>query len=240
MAVEDVRESLMKRIAGEIILSPAPGSAMRRWRTLFELTQSEVARIMEISPSVLSDYENNRRRSPGTGFVKRFVKALIEADIRRGGSYVKRYSILQRDLSSAIIDMAELEPHVRIADVVEALKGEVLVGEKWLETPIYGYTVIDSLKAIRLLDALDFLHLFGKNPMRAMVFIGVTRGRSPMVAARLYPIKPKMIAIHGPKSKDQVDGLAIELAELENLCFVLSRHESVELLVKSLRSLHEG
>ncbi|MEM2514517.1 MAG: helix-turn-helix domain-containing protein, partial [Candidatus Bathyarchaeia archaeon] len=58
------REELMRRIAGEIILSESPGRIMKKWRNLFELTQAEVARLMGISPSVLSDYENERRKSP--------------------------------------------------------------------------------------------------------------------------------------------------------------------------------
>ena len=96
----------MNKIAGEIILSLNPGTVMRKWRTLFNLTQSEVARLMGISSSVLSDYENNRRKSPGTNFVRRFVRALIEADMRRGGANVRRYSMHHRDLSPAVIDMA--------------------------------------------------------------------------------------------------------------------------------------
>lgn len=233
---EASREELMRRIAGEIILSESPGHVMRKWRTLFELTQAEVAKIMRISPSVLSDYENNRRRSPGTGFVKRFVEALIRADELRGGVQVRKYAVFYRNLGSAIIDLEELELPVAAREVISAVEGEVLAGGDLLDTPIYGYTVIDSIKAIKLLDAYDFLHLFGRNPMRALVFTGVTRGRSPMVAARLYPLKPRLIIIHGPR-RDQVDGLAIELAELEKICFALSTLPTVEGLVNGLRSL---
>jgi len=227
----------MNRIAGEIILSQNPGKTMKKWRMLFELTQTEVAKFMGVSPSVLSDYENDRRHSPGTSFVRKFVHALIEADARRGGAHIKKYAIFHRNLSLAVIDMDEYDSPRSVREIVEALNGEILTGEKWLEVPIYGYTVIDSIKAIRHLDALDFLYLLGKNPMRAVVFTGVTRGRSPIVAARLYPIKPKMIVIHGPLSREQVDPLAIELAELENLCFVLCRLPSVDEIVRRLRGL---
>lgn len=230
-------EELMNRIAGEIILSLSPGKTMRKWRNLFELTQSEVAKLMGIPPSVLSDYENNRRRSPGTNFVRRFVHALVEADARKGGVHIKRYAMLHRNLSAAVIDMDEYDSPKAIGEVVEAIEGEVLVGDRWLEIPIYGYTVIDSIRAIKMLDALDFLYLLGKNPMRAVVFTGVTRGRSPIVAARLYPIKPKMMVIHGPPDRDHVDPLAIELAKLENLCFVLCRLPTVEEIVKRLKGL---
>jgi len=227
----------MNRIAGEIILSESPGDAMRKWRLLFELSQSEVAKLMRVSPSVLSDYENKRRKSPGTAFVRKFVSALVEADVRKGGAHIRRYTMLQRDLGKAIIDMMEFESPKTVKEVADALMAVILAGKKWEDAPIYGYTVIDSLKAIRTLDALDFLYVFGRNPMRAIIFTGVSRGRSPMVAARLYPVKPKMIIIHGPKSPEEVDKLAIELAELESICFALCMLRNEREIVERLRSL---
>ena len=234
---EEAKEELMSRIAGEIILAQSPGKAMRKWRTLFELTQAEVARLMRVSPSVLSDYENDRRRSPGTNFIRKFVQALIKADELKGSSHIKKYAVFYRNLSSAVIDLDEFEAPKTIGEVVSALEGEVLAGESLLSSQVYGYTVIDSLKAIKSLDLYDFLHLFGRNPMRAVIFTKVSRGRSPIVAAKLYPVKPRMIVIHGPKSRRRVDEFAIELAEHENLCFVLCRLESISDIVSRLRSL---
>lgn len=230
-------EILMSRIAGEIILSDSPGSVMRKWRQLFELNQSELARFMNVSSSVLSDYENNRRKSPGAAFIRKFVNALVTADLQRGGAHVKRYSMLHRDLSVAVIDMNEFKTPRSVKEVSEALEGVLLVGKEWDSEPIYGYTVVDSLSAIKNLEALDLLYLFGKNPNRVIVFTRVSRGRSPMVAVRLYPIKPKMIAIHGPKMPEEVDGFAIELAELEGIPFCLSLLGTVEEIVEGLRKL---
>lgn len=227
----------MTRIAGEITLSETPGSVMKKWRKLFELSQAEVAKIMDLSSSVLSDYENNRRRSPGAVFVRKFVRALIEADLKKGGLHIRRYSIFQRDLSGAIIDMGEFVSPKTAREIAESLAAIVLAGKSCENIQIYGYTVLDSIKAIKMLDALDFLQIYGRNPMRVIVFTGVTRGRSPMVAARLYPIKPKMIVIHGPKRVEEVDELAIELAELESIYFTLSPLGSVDEIVKRLRSL---
>ncbi len=230
----------MRRIAGEIILSTNPGKAMRKWRNLFELTQTEIARLMGISPSVISDYENDRRKSPGTIFVKRFVKALIEADELKGGPHIRKYAIFYRNIGSAVIDMDEFDSPRNAREIASALEGEILAGERWLDTPIYGYTIIDSIKAIRSLDAYDFLYLLGRNPMRAVVFTKVKRGRSPIVAARLYPVKPKMIVIHGPESRDEVDGLAIELAELENICFILCRLRTPQEIVERFKALKKS
>lgn len=237
MGEESARESLMNRIAGEVILSESPGGVMRKWRLLFELSQSEVARLMGVSPSVLSDYENNRRRSPGTAFVRKFVKALVEADARRGGVHIRRYAAFYRDLGEAVIDMMEFDAPKTVGEVAERLEAVILAGKAWRNAHIYGYTVLDSIKAIRTLDAFDFLHIFGRNSMRVLVFTNVSRGRSPMVAARLYPVKPKMIVIHGPRRVEDVDELAVELAELESICFALSMLRSVKEVVERLRAL---
>jgi putative transcriptional regulator len=58
-----------------------------------------------------------------------------------------------------------------------------------------------------------------------------------MVAVRLYPIKPKMIVIHGPKIPEEVDAFAIELAELEGVSFSLSLLKSPEEIVERLKKL---
>jgi len=236
----EAREELMRRIAGEIILSENPGKAMRKWRNLFELTQTEVAKQMGVSPSVISDYENDRRRSPGTLFIRRFVKALVTADELKGGSHVRKYAVFYRNLGSAVIDMDEFESPVSAGVVAEVLEADILAGEQLLNTPLYGYTIIDSIRAIKSLDAYDFLYLLGRNPMRVVVFTGVERGRSPLVAARLYPVKPKMIVIHGPERGGAVDELAIELAEAEKICFALCRLKTPGEISQRLRSLKRG
>lgn len=83
MATEYVIESIAKRIAGDIVWSENPGLAMRKWRETFGISQSELARILGMSQSVIADYERNRRQ-PGSYVVKKFVEGLIEADSKRG------------------------------------------------------------------------------------------------------------------------------------------------------------
>ncbi|MEM3953368.1 MAG: transcriptional regulator, partial [Nitrososphaerota archaeon] len=117
------------------------------------------------------------------------------------------------------------------------LEGVLFVGKDWDNELVYGYTIVDSLAAIKNLEALDFLYLFGKNPTRVIVFTKVSRGRSPMVAVRLYPIKPKMIVIHGPRIPEEVDSFAIELAELEGVSFCLSLLKTLDELMDRLRKL---
>ncbi|MHA2374126.1 MAG: helix-turn-helix domain-containing protein, partial [Candidatus Thorarchaeota archaeon] len=64
------RERLARRIAGEIALSDHPGKTMRVWRERFRLPQIVLADYLNISPSVISDYESGRRKSPGTTTIR--------------------------------------------------------------------------------------------------------------------------------------------------------------------------
>jgi putative transcriptional regulator len=231
-------EALMNRIAGEIILSKTPGDVMKKWRLLFELGQSELARHMGIAPSVLNDYEKNRRKSPGTLFLRKFVMALIEIDSKKGGAHIKKFTAVTKDLSNVILDIAEFPEARSVKDIVEAVDGIVLAGKGGQNLPVYGYTVVDSLNAIKLMDATDFLRLFGTNSMRALVFVGVSKGRSPIIAVKIYPIKPRMIVIHGPTKPEDVDELAVALAEQEAIPFVLSLKQDVPSLISSLRNIY--
>lgn len=63
-------DTLQERIAGEIALSDSPGSTMKKWRELFGISQVELSKFLKISTSTISDYEGNRRASPGVGIIK--------------------------------------------------------------------------------------------------------------------------------------------------------------------------
>ncbi|MEM1949597.1 MAG: helix-turn-helix domain-containing protein, partial [Candidatus Caldarchaeum sp.] len=76
-AEDSLKRQLMNTIAGEVIFSPRPGDALKKWRLLFEESQKNLAKAMGVASSVLSDYEKNRRKSPGTEFIRKYVNALI-------------------------------------------------------------------------------------------------------------------------------------------------------------------
>lgn len=71
-------EQLKVKIAGEIALSTDPGSTMKKWREVFDVQQTELSQYLKISPSTISDYESNRRKSPGIAVIRRLVDALFE------------------------------------------------------------------------------------------------------------------------------------------------------------------
>ncbi len=65
-------------IAGSVVLSDNPPQQLKYWRKKFGVKQADLARKMDVTPSVLSDYEKGRRPSPGVNFIKRYLVALYE------------------------------------------------------------------------------------------------------------------------------------------------------------------
>src|SRR6056297_2131692 len=86
------RRELAEKIAGEITLSDDPGATLRKWRTDFDVSQTELATQLGVSSSVISDYESGRRESPGIALVNRLVYALLDIDERRGGDNIRQYA----------------------------------------------------------------------------------------------------------------------------------------------------
>jgi putative transcriptional regulator len=231
-----VTEMLAKRIAGEIVLSPNPGVTMRKWRSLLQVNQVEVAHELELSPSVVSDYETGRRRSPGSAFIKRFVGALLDIDERRGGRYVQQMARIALTPEDVFLDIREFITPVKVGEICTALKCDVLVGSESLDQEVFGYTVIDSIKAIQTLSGLDFYRIFGTTSERALIFVGVSRGRSPMIAVKISPFKPRVIVLHG--AKGDIDPLAIALAQNEGIPLAVSRLDSQDELVQALLNVY--
>lgn len=206
----------MEKIAGEIAMSDGPGRTLRKWREEMKVTVKELSRQMGVTPSVISDYESGRRRSPGVNTIKRLVEALLEIDARNGGRYAARWSTGSNE---AIPAMAEFEVGIPMKSFLGSIGGRILTKKPSTDREIRGYTVIDSVKAITGLGK-DYLQIFGYTTERALIFTGVKYGRSPMIVIRTHPLKPAMVVYARP---EKVDELAVRLAELDNI--ILARTE---------------
>ena len=213
-------DALKVKIAGEIALSSSPGATMRKWREIFGVTQSQLSKELGVSVSTISDYESDRRKSPGMGVVHRFVDALFEIDLRRGGELVKRLRENQPD--QKFFDVYNFSRAVSGDDFAEAIKAETVTGRKKLASiNVFGCTVIDSLKMILELPYESFVKIYSNTSQRALLFTNVSTGRSPMVAVRVGPIKPALVVLHGLEAK-KVDKLAVKIAEAEGIPLVVT------------------
>lgn len=213
---EDFRE----KIAGEIVLSSEPGKTLRKWRLVFGVSQKELAGEMGISHSVVSDYEGGRRRSPTISTVRRVVEALIDIDKRRGSPTISKHR--SRGEGRAVVKMREFPVGVTCKQFAKTVKGRVVWGEGRMDRQLYGYTLLDSLKVITSLTSFDYVQIYGWSSERALIFMGVEYGRSPMVAIRAHPLKPGMVVYWRPKN---VDALAVKLAQIEGIPLVTTEME---------------
>src|SRR2546428_621579 len=151
---------------------------------------TELATHMRVSPSVISDYEAGRRTSPGIKTIHRLVDALLEIDQRTGQKLTKRF----QEYSDVIPSMRDWAVGVRAADFLRKIDGKLLTQKLNTRRIVNGYTVIDSMKAITTLDASDYLQIYGSTSERALFFTGVKYGRSPMIAIKAHPLKPRVRA----------------------------------------------
>ncbi len=207
---------LREKIAGEIVLSEAPGKTMRKWREELHISQTDLARQMHVSPSVIRDYEAGRRSSPGIKTIRRLVDAFLEIDIKSGRRLSRRFEVYD----DVIPSMRDWPVGMRAADFLRKIDGKLLTSNLNTRRIVNGYTLIDSIKAITTFDASDYLKIYGSTSERALLFPGVKFGRSPMIAVKANPLKPAMVVYVQPET---IDELAIKLAELENI--LLARTE---------------
>ncbi len=226
-------DEFREKIAGELTLAAEPGKASRKWREEFGLSQYELADAMSVSHSVISDYESGRRKSPGVGVIRKMVDAFLRLDEEKGSPVMVKY--MPESKLSCVIAMEEFPQGVDESVFIRAISGENINPMKTPAKRIYGYTIVDSLKAILSLNSHDYLKIYGWSTERALIFTDVHYGRSPMVAIRAHPLTPAMVVYQKP---DQTDQLAIKLAEREGIPLVVT-DMSVEKLIEKLSSFKE-
>lgn len=229
-----IREVLARRIAGEVILSSKPGATMRKWRELFAVSQITLSEKMNLSASVISDYESGRRKSPGAKFIRRFVLALLQIDEEKGSRFIREFAKLTSSPSMAIVDLREFPIPVRVEYLCKAINGEIVAGAKKYVKEVHGYTVVDSRKAVEALSGQEFTQLFGATTERALIFTNVENPSLVMMIVKVSSLKPSVVVFH----KTKPDQAAIQLSEYEHIPLIYSESPSIEQLVKSLRKLY--
>ncbi|MFB6171470.1 MAG: helix-turn-helix domain-containing protein [Haloarculaceae archaeon] len=191
------RRELAEKIAGEIALSDDPGATIRKWRTDFDVTQTELAGQLDVSSSVVSDYESGRRASPGIGVVRRVVAGLLDIDEQRGGGRIRQHArVLSAGFDSDIVnDLREYPVTIPVERYYDAIGATEIAEGK--HATVAGHTVINSIEAITRLSSEEFYRLYGQSTNRALVFTAVTRGESPLVAMRVVNPTPNALVLHG-------------------------------------------
>ncbi|UZE91900.1 MAG: helix-turn-helix domain-containing protein [Methanosarcinales archaeon] len=233
--VADVRNRLAEKMAGEITLSDNPGETLKKWRKNFDISQTNLSDFLDISPSVISDYESGRRKSPGTLIVSKIIEGILELDARNGAKKIRSYqNILRSEFNVDIIyDIHEYATPVRLDNFAELIQAEKITGD--FNKTINGHTMIDGPRAILELSSNEFFRLYGWSTERALVFTNVSTGKSPLVAIRVTNLRPGVVVLHGLKMPE-VDPIAIKIAEIEGLPLMIT-HLAKNELIDVLRNL---
>jgi putative transcriptional regulator len=229
-----LRNQLAEKMAGEITLSDSPGLALKKWRVSFEITPGTLSDRLGVSPSVISDYESGRRKSPGTAVVGKIVDTLLAIDEENGGNHIQKFStmFISSIGDDVIYDIHEYEKPVPLKDFSEAIGCSLLCGS--LEKTIFGYTIVNSLNAILQLSSDEFNRIYGWSTDRALVFTSISTGKSPMVAIRVTPFKPRCVVLQGIEPAD-VHPVVEKMAERDRIT-VLCTGMEIDKIVSTLRN----
>ncbi|HTY90163.1 MAG TPA: helix-turn-helix domain-containing protein [Methanocella sp.] len=232
--VVDLRAKLAEKMAGEIALSGNPGETIKKWRKSFEVSQIDLANAIEVSPSVVSDYESGRRKSPGTTIISKIVEALLDIDEKAGSHKIRAYeSMLSYANPDVVLDIHEYRSPVTLEKFAGAIEAEHISGN--MDRSINGYTIIDSINAIIQLSSEEFYRLYGWSTERALIFCNVSTGRSPMVALRVSSLKPAAVVLHGLEAS-KIDPVAKKIASVETFPLIASRMD-IDSMISILKGL---
>src|SRR5271157_475028 len=224
-------DSLEERIAGEIAMSDSAGSAMKKWRELFGVSQVELSKYLKISASTISDYDGNRRASPGVVIIKRFVTALLSIDGQKGGEVIRNLGKFNAEkVEGSFYSIHDFSTPISGIDFSRLIDAKIAANPNVLDTTkLFGYTMLDSLRVILEISPSDYPRLFGTTTERAFIFDQVSTGRSPMVVVRVAPIKPKLVVI---QNVDTVDKLAVKIAQIEKIPLLTTKLNAEELKLR--------
>jgi putative transcriptional regulator len=140
--------------------------------------------------------------------------------------------------SDAILDSREFGVPIPARLLVDHLDCKVLTHSNLLDRDIYGYTALDSVKAIVNLTPQQLLRLYGGTTQRGAILTNVSTGKSPMVAIKAsqigtsIAIKPAVVILQGVK---EIDSIAVRIADSIHIPLCVSEIESAEELIREIR-----
>jgi putative transcriptional regulator len=130
-----------------------------------------------------------------------------------------------------IYDIHEYATAVPLKDFSEAIGCTLLCGS--LDQVLFGYTVVNSLNAIMQFSSDEFNRIYGWSTERAVIFTSVSTGKSPMVAIRVTPFKPRCVVLQGIDAAD-VHPIVEKMAERDHITVMCTSLE-IDKIMSSLR-----
>ena len=189
---------------------------------------------MKVMPSVISDYESGRRKSPGIKVIKRIVENIILIDVANGGKTVSDFAVFPTKtiLSEAVMDMKEFGTPSSVKDFCKIIGATIGVRDDLMENKLYGYTVVNSLKALTEIPPMELVKLHSYTNERAVVFANAHTGKSAMVAIRLLNLRPGVVILHGA---EDIDELAKRIGHTEGIPIAIIKSKDIDSLISVLK-----
>ncbi len=230
-AISEQNLQLARRIAGEIVISDNPGLIFKKWRETFHISQIVLAEHLKISPSVISDYESGRRKSPGQEIIKRFICALLNIDELKGSPIsapLRRLQEIEIPMDIFIDLYDYLEP-ISIDELCHAVQCNIL--NIHLSSQILGYVVINT--EIMMKQPFSVIQrIFNASNLRALIFTNIFSGKSVMLSLKNNSNISSAIIFHKNRS------FKIDKSSL-NLDFpILETNLPIDVLLQRLRRLN--
>ena len=204
-----IKDLIGKKIAGDIVYSQDHGLALKKWRKRFRVTQRDLALKIGIMPSVISDYESSRRKSPGIRVVKRLIDVLMLIDEERGGKTIEELAkeFIQANISDAILDTQDMG---EISTGFFDKKLEIEYFVKPVKAKSIGYVFLDAYKAITNLSYPELIKMFSIANDSILILDNVNNGRTTLPIIKITGLRPSLIIL---ATKSKPDELAIKVAE---------------------------
>ncbi len=161
----------------------------------------------------------------------------MRIDEQRGGEVLREFldTDESKPLSAAILDIREFSDGVDVGVFCRRIGAKLLVGgEK--DAKIYGYTLIDSVKAITELSFTELKKLYGVTTQRALVFTNITSGKGPMIAIKVANLKPALIVLHNLPVSGLSD-VAKNIAKVEGIPLSLCENTDLETFMERVRGI---
>ncbi len=227
--------SLLRFIAGDIASNEKYGIVMKKWRNLFNITQSRIAKEMNVKQSVISDYENNRRASPGINIIRSYVLALIKiAKKEHPREYNELLKSLNIDEERASLYRGEFKTELNNKRIMKLFNATQVIAPKeeykFKEFVFFSKnisSIVTNQPSYKLLKELK------SNTNRLFIFSNVKSGQIPLITITLlskinHTDLPKLILFQSNKFK--ISNLAKRIAKSNNISIMITKMNNEDIL----------
>lgn len=213
---------------GDIASNEKYGIIIKKWRELFNITQSKLARELNIKQSVISDYENNRRKSPGISFLRKYCISLIR--IGKDDKNEEYNSILKmlniKDKKRKLIrgSFEKLKSNKELLDFFKAHQIILPKKESYFKNFLFFSdnvsSVLTSFPSYKLLKNLK------SDEKTVFIFSNVKSGKIPLIILQIISKlnkmnMPKLVVFQSEKFK--ITNFTKKYARKNNISIMISK-----------------